>query len=333
MGRRWLVCGILFVLGAGSAPAIARQPIPANPAVAAGPAATSQPPKTYHLKAHPVVALTFDDLPAAGSLPPGDNRVRILTTLTEELRAHHLKGVYGFVNAVSLPGDQDAQQALRIWLAAGMNIGNHTWSHPSLTDSTAAAFEHDIALDEPLLSQFAGSRDWHFFRFPYLEEGDTLAKRDAVRAWLHDHGYRVAQVTLNFNDDSWNDPYARCMAQHNTAAIAWLQQSYLENAAEFLRVGREEELIAFGREVPNVLLLHGTAFTTLMLPDLFKILHQQGFRFASLPKVESNPIYSRNVSAALKDGGSLPNQYLNSRHLPYPPLTDEPYDKLDSLCQ
>jgi peptidoglycan/xylan/chitin deacetylase (PgdA/CDA1 family) len=333
MMHRWLVCAILFALGAGSATAFARRTHTAGSASAAQPAATPQPPKTYHLQRHPVVALTFDDLPAAGSLPPGDNRVRILTTLTEELKAHHLKGVYGFVNAVSLPGDQDAQQALRIWLAAGMNIGSHTWDHPSLTDNTAAFFEHDIALNEPLLAQFAGNRDWHWFRFPYLEEGDTLAKRNDVRAWLQSHGYRVAQVTLNFDDDSWNDPYARCMARHDTAAIAWLKQSYLENAAEFLRVGREEELTAFGHEVPNVLLLHGTAFTTLMLPDLLKILHQQGFRFASLPKVESNPIYFQNVNAALKNGGSLPNQYLDSRNLPYPPLTEEPYDKLHNLCR
>ena len=333
MGHRWLICGILFALGAGSAPAIARQPYPASPAAPTGPAATPPSPRTYHLKRHPVVALTFDDLPAAGSLPPGDDRVRILTTLSQELRAHHLKGVYGFVNAVSLPGDQDAQQSLRIWLAAGMNIGSHTWSHISLTDNTAAEFEHDIALNEPLLSQFAGSRGWHWFRFPYLEEGDTLAKRNDVRSWLQGHGYRVAQVTLNFDDDSWNDPYARCMAQQNTAAIAWLKKSYLENAAEYLRVGREEELTAFGHEIPNVLLLHGTAFTTLMLPDLLKILHQQGFRFAPLPKVESNPIYFQNVNAPSKGGGSLPNQYLDARNLPYPPMTPEPYDQLDKLCR
>ena len=289
--------------------------------------------KHARLKAHPVVALTFDDLPAAGGLAPGESRVRIATTLASELKAHRLKGIYGFVNADDMDGDSDAQQALRIWVQEGMNIGNHTWSHPALSDVTAQAYLEDIARNEPVLAEYGEGHDWRWFRYPYLEEGDTLAKRNAVRSWLRGHGYRVAQVTLNFDDYAWDDPYGRCLVKHDDAAIAWLKQSYLENAAEFIRVGRQEEQIAFGHEIPNVLLLHETAFTTLMLPDLLELLHKQGFRYKPLARVERNRVYSRDPGAALKDGGTLPNQYLNSRHLQYPPFTPEPYDKLNHLCQ
>lgn len=285
-----------------------------------------------HLKRHPVVALTFDDLPAGGGLSPGETRTRIATALADELKANHLKGTYGFVNAVDIQSDPDEQQAMRAWIAAGMKVGNHTWSHPALSDVSAAAYEHNIALNEPVLAAYAGRRDWHWFRYPYLEEGDTLAKRRAVRSWLREHGYRVAEVTLNFNDDDWQDAYGRCVARRNDAAIAWLEQSYMQNAAEFIRVGREEEQIAFGREIPNVLLLHETAFTALMLPRLLELLHQQGFRFEPLARVERNPVYARDPDAALPYGGTLPNEFLNSRHLQYPPFTPEPSDKLNSLC-
>lgn len=289
--------------------------------------------KQARLKAHPVVALTFDDMPAAGDLEPNDTRVRIATALSSVLKAHGLKGVYGFVNASDMEGDSDAQEALRIWVRSGMNIGSHTWSHPSLSDVTAEAYIQDIARNEPVLAEYGKRHDWRWFRYPYLEEGDTLEKRNMVRTWLRQHHYRIAQVTLNFDDDAWDDPYHRCMVKHDDAGIAWLKQSYLQNAAEYLRVGREEEQIAFGREVPNVLLLHETAFTTLMLPDLLEILQKQGFRFETLPKVERNRVYSMDPGATLKDGGTLPNQFLDSRHLPYPPSTPEPYDKLDSLCK
>ncbi len=289
--------------------------------------------KKTPLSKHPLVALTFDDLPAAGGLTPGDNRVRIARQITQELRARHIRGVYGFVNAVSLPGDKDAQQALRIWLHAGMNIGNHTWSHPALDDVSAEDYEREIALDEPLLAAYAGRRDWHWFRYPYLEEGDTLQKHEAVRGWLQAHRYRIAEPTLNFNDDDWQDPYARCVVKNDAAAIDWLKQSYIQNAAEYLRVGREEEQTAFGREVPNVLLLHETAFTTLMLPELLQVMHQQGFKIAKLSRVERDKIYARDPAAGVKGGGTLPNMYLDSRHLPYPNSTPEPEDKLNSLCQ
>lgn len=285
------------------------------------------------LQRHPMVALTFDDLPAAGGLAAGQTRTGTLTKLAHELNAAHLHGTYGFVNAVDLEDDPDTQQALRVWVAAGMNIGNHTWSHPLLSDVTAEAFEENIERDESALRKYAAGHDWHWFRYPDLEEGDTLAKRDHVRAWLREHGYRIAEPTLNFEDDDWSDPYNRCVAKGDEAGIAWLKQSYMENAAEFIRVGREEELIAFGHEIPNVLLLHATGFTTLMLPKLVDLLREQGFRFAPLATIEQDPAYSLDPHVPLPDGGPFPNLFLQARKLKFPPFKPEPVEKLDSICR
>lgn len=290
-------------------------------------------PFTGKLDKHPTVALTFDDLPAAGSLPPGDNRTRIATALAAELKANHLEGTYGFVNAVKLENDPDAQRALKVWVDAGMNIGSHTWSHMALTDHTAEAFEEEIARNEPALAQYAGPRDWHWFRYPFLWEGDTLDKRRAIRAYLIEHGYRIAEVTLDFEDYAWNETYARCSARADDAAIAWLRQSYLETAEEYIRLGREEEHIALGHEIPNVMLLHATAFTTLMLPDLLDLLRREGFRLAALPRVEHNAAYAMDPDAALKYGGTFPDQFMDSHRFPYPPFKPKPFDKLKSLCQ
>src|ERR1017187_2635551 len=132
--RRWFVLlGITLAAGAMTPRAAGQSSY--HPAIPA-----SSQAFTGTLDQHPVVALTFDDLPAAGSLPAGDKRSRIATTLTAELKANHLKGTYGFVNAVKLENDPDAQQALRIWVIAGMNIGNHTWSHPSINSGSVEAF-------------------------------------------------------------------------------------------------------------------------------------------------------------------------------------------------
>lgn len=285
------------------------------------------------LDPHPVVALTFDDLPAAGSLPPNQNRTKILTALTAELKAAHLEGTYGFVNAVKLESDADAQQAMQTWVDAGMNIGSHTWSHIPLSGNTAAAFEKEIAQNEPALAKYAGTRDWHWFRYPFLWEGDTLDKRREVRAFLREHGYRVAQVSLDFEDYAWNDAYGRCVAKNDDAAIAWLKKSYLETATEYIDLGREEEQIAFGHEIPNVMLLHATAFTMLMLPDLLDLLRKQGFTFAALPQVEQDPSYELDPNAALKYGGTLPDQFMDSLHLKYPTFKPKPFEQMKKLCQ
>jgi len=294
---------------------------------------TDAPPASAELDPHPVVALTFDDLPAAGVLPPGESRTQILTRLAAELNAAQLPGAYGFVNAAKLVNDPDGQRALATWVGAGMNIGSHTWSHLSLSDNSAADFENEIALNEPALTKFAGTSDWHWFRYPFLWEGDSLEKRRAVRSYLQLHGYRVAQVSLDFEDYAWNDAYARCTAKGDQAAFAWLKQSYLDTAAEYIRLGREEQRIAFGHEIPNVMLLHATAFTTLMLPQLIHQLRADGFVFSALPQVEQDPAYAMDPDAALKYGGTLPDQFMDSRHLKYPPFKPKPFDKLKALCQ
>lgn len=325
MGYRWQVY-LAFFLAAASARLAQAQP---NRTAGAQPAGSWTTPKP--LKRRPTVALTFDDLPAAGGLPADDTRAGIASRLVAVLKANHLEGTYGFVVGSDLQDDPDAQQALRVWTGAGMSLGNHTWSHPSLDSVSAAAYEHDIALDEPALREYAAGNNWHWFRYPYLEEGNTLKKRNQAGEWLQEHGYRIAQVTLTFQDDDWSDPYNRCVARHDEAGVSWLMQSYLENAAEFIRLGREEEQIAFGHEIPNVLLLHETAFTTLMLPKLLDLLRQQGFRFAPLSRVERNRAYSLDPSAATD--GPLTNQFLNARHLRYPPFKPEPEKRLNSICQ
>jgi peptidoglycan/xylan/chitin deacetylase (PgdA/CDA1 family) len=320
------VLGVLIAAGAASSGA-AQSSRPADPAKAPAKAAA------IALDPHPVVALTFDDVPAAGSLPPGQNRSQIAASLAAELKLAHLEGTYGFVNAVKLEDDPDAQAALRLWVGAGMKIGNHTWAHIALNNHTAEEFEKQIALNEPALAEFTLGSDWHWFRYPYLWEGDTLEKRHAVRAYLKAHGYRTAQVTLDFEDYAWNDAYGRCLAKPNVADLALLRQSYLENAAEYIRLGRQESVLVFGHEIPHVLLLHETAFTTLMLPQLLDLLQQQGFRLSSLPDIEKDPAYSQDPDAALQYGGTLPDQFMDARRLPYPPSAPKPMEKLKDLCR
>jgi peptidoglycan/xylan/chitin deacetylase (PgdA/CDA1 family) len=289
--------------------------------------------KQTAVNAHPVVAITFDDLPAVGTLPPDEGYVDVAKALVSELKANHLEGTYGFVNGDKLASRPGAPEALGIWLDAGMNIGNHSWSHMRLTTNTAEAFEQDIAQNEPTLTQYGEVRDWRWFRYPYLEEGETAEKRRAVRAYLNEDGYRIAQVTLQFADYEWNDAYCRCRAKKDEAAIAKLKQSYLDAAAEDITLGREEEQLVFGREIPDVMLLHETPFTTLMLPDLLDLLRKQGFSFESLAQVESDAAYAEDPDAGSESGGTLQGQFMDSRRLPYPVVKPDPFLEVSQLCQ
>ena len=190
------------------------------------------------------VALTFDDLPAHGPLPPGMTRLDVAKSMIATLKAANAPQVYGFINAAKLEQVPEDRAVLEEWRAAGYLLGNHTYSHMSLTDNTVDAFEKDIAANEPALRSLMGKQDWHWFRYPFLWEGETLEKRNAVRAYLKDHGYRVAQVTLDFEDYAWNAPYARCVAKNDQQAIAWLKSSYLDTARQYIELNQQMSQMA-----------------------------------------------------------------------------------------
>src|SRR5271169_5707909 len=240
------------------------------------------------------LAITMDDLPVNGLLPPGVTRAETTNKVLAILKKRHVPAVYGFINAKKLEGSADGAEALKLW-AAAEPVGNHTYSHMDLEQNTAEAFEREIEENEPaleLLARKAGSGDdWHWFRYPYLHEGDTVEKRRAVRAYLKAHGYRISQVTLDWEDYLWNAAYARCVAKGDTKSNEWLRSSYLSTASEFLDLGRAQAKLIYGHEINYVLLMHLGAFSNTILPEARELLKKKGFKLVTLEEAENDPAY------------------------------------------
>ncbi|HMD38213.1 MAG TPA: polysaccharide deacetylase family protein [Candidatus Acidoferrum sp.] len=281
----------------------------------------------------PQVAITVDDLPSHGDLPSTMKRSEVAKSMIATFKAKGVPMVYGFVNAKWAEEDQDKASVLRIWADAGFPLGNHTYSHIDINTATPEAFEAEIAGDESTLQALMGSKDWHWLRYPYLHEGDSLEKRQAVREYLKEHGYKIAQVTLDFGDYAWNVPYTRCTEKQDTQAIAWLKSSYLQTASESFTFDRKLSAMLFGRDIKYVLLIHIGGFDSVMLPELLDLMKKQGFDFVPLPDAEKDPAYQSDPDAPLPHGGTLLEQLIESKHMKYPPIPERPMQKLDAICR
>jgi peptidoglycan-N-acetylglucosamine deacetylase len=285
------------------------------------------------VRAEPV-AVTFDDLPLNGALAPGMTRSGITRDVLEILKKERVPQVYGFINAGRTEGTADGVEALALWVAGGQRVGNHTYSHPDLTRNTFELFEQNVRQNEPVLQLLDRSDAWRWFRYPYLHEGETLEKRRQVRSLLKQRGYRIAQVTLDYEDYLWNNAYARCMSKPADAkAIAWLRSSYLSTAARFIDADREMAKIVFGREISHVLLLHLGSFSSTILPDVFDLLRQKGFTLVTLEQAQKDSIYESDPDFASPRGGTLLEQWMDARGLKYPPVENKPYKELEAICQ
>jgi peptidoglycan/xylan/chitin deacetylase (PgdA/CDA1 family) len=278
------------------------------------------------------VAVTVDDLPSHGALPPGMNRADVAKSILKTLRDYRVPKVYGFVNAKKLEQHPEDMEVLRLWRAAGFPLGNHTFAHLSLNASSAEEFEQNVAANEATLKTLMARQNWHWFRYPYLWEGDTLEKRHAVRQYLRDHKYRIAQVTLDFEDYLWNGPYARCAEKNDAAAIEWLKSSYMSTATEYIALGRTMAKLIYGREIRHVLLVHIGGFETVMLPQLLDFLKRQNFKFVTLSDAEKDAAYKSDPDIALQDGGTLLDQMMTAKHIEFPP-NSKPYEQLNAVCK
>lgn len=278
------------------------------------------------------MAITFDDLPIHGDKPGAMTRLDIAQSILDTIQREKLPPVYGFVNALKIQTEPETESVLKAWRDAGQPLGNHTWSHINLDQIAPEQFEADIVKNEPMLEKYMASADWHWLRYPYLDEGNTVAKRREVRAWLAAHHYQIAEVSMDFEDYLWNDPFARCSAKGDTAAIQKLHDSYLATADQYLTFFRTLSKTIYGRDVKYILLLHVGAFDARMFPELLALYRSRGISFVSLPEATQDPIYAEDPDVGVKGGGAIQELMMAKRKLPFP-LNGKPYKELEAACR
>jgi peptidoglycan-N-acetylglucosamine deacetylase len=278
------------------------------------------------------MAITFDDLPAHGDKPAGLTRLDIVQSILTTLKRERMPPSYGFINGKRPEEDASSPAVLEAWRAAGQPLGNHTWAHGDLNKETAEEFEANAAKVEPVLKQLMGGEDWHWFRYPFLHEGDTVLKRRAVRAWLAAHGYKIAEVSMDFGDYLWNAPYARCMDKHDDASIRRLHDSYLSVADQYYGAFRQLSQMVYGRDVKYVLLMHVGAFDARMLPELLALYRGNGVSFISLRSAISDPAYRDDPDIGEPTGGAFLELMMQKKKLKFPE-NSKPYKELDDMCR
>ena len=326
-------CGAVLVAGAG---ALAQAPVPAPPPAATGPAKSKAPLKPAPATGPLEVAITFDDLPSHGQRPPEISRLEIAQSILATLRANGMPPTYGFINGAKTEDDPETMAVLTAWRAAGQPLGNHTWSHPNLKETDAQLFIAEIEANQPMLRTLAATnpagQDWHWFRYPYLQEGETAASHATVRTWLLGHGYRIAEVGTDFEDYAWNNPYARCLAKHDEAGLKYLHDSYLQTAASFLDVYRILAQQLYGHDILYILLMHVGAFDAKMLPELLQLYRAHGFRFVSLAEASKSAVYAEDPGSDYQGGGPITEALTWNRKLPFP-HAQKPMKELEALCR
>jgi peptidoglycan/xylan/chitin deacetylase (PgdA/CDA1 family) len=253
-------------------------------AVAAGfnsvPVLAQQPP--------PQFSITMDDFhwQNAVKLTAYERNQSILDTL----RAHSVKAMLFVIGGNIQEGE--GKQLLSAWDGAGHVIGNHTYSHRNLNAPTTdlKAYQDDILRAEALLKDFPRFRK--YFRFPMLKEGETAAKRDAIREFLATHGYRIGHVTIDNSDWLIDQRLTARLRTNPNADVKPYRDFYLEHM--WSRASYYDSLArrVLGYPVKHTLLMHFNLLNGLFLADLMAMFKLKGWRPIDAEEAFGDPLFA-----------------------------------------
>lgn len=268
------------------------------------------------------VAITIDDLPRGGD--GGGRAFADIRQMTERLLTP-LREQKIPVTAFVHPGRTelnaaDLRRILDLWLDAGAELGNHTWSHADLNRVPVAEYEQDILKAEAVLRPIveAHGKKLEFFRYPMLHAGATAETKRAIEQFLSDHHYRNGFVTLDNSDYMFA---AACLRPELRARVDREYLPYLESVIAFFEV-RSVEVV--GREFPQIMLMHANELNSEKMPEILAMFHRRGYRFVSLADALRDDAYRLPESYVGTGGFSWIHRWSMTKGMPNKGEPDEP---------
>jgi peptidoglycan/xylan/chitin deacetylase (PgdA/CDA1 family) len=241
------------------------------------------------------IAVTIDDLPLNGPRV-GAARLRAMTeSLLAALDRHRVPAV-GFVNESLLyvPGETDEMiSILTAWRDAGVELGNHTFSHLGFRNASLAAYEDDFVRGDALTRMLLGQKGQkpRYFRHPFLQTGPTQELEQSFEDFLSVRGYRVAPVTIDILDWMFLSAYAKARAEGDAAMLKRVSEEYLKYAAVKFDFCEKVSAELFGRPIRHVLLLHANELNADNFDALARMLEGRGYKFVTLERALEDPAY------------------------------------------
>lgn len=259
------------------------------------------------------LVITVDDLPGP---KPGTDKgnthladlQRYNQTIPAVLKAHHVPAV-GFVNEgkLQVQGERDARVALlESWVNAGLELGNHTYSHKNMDSLRVEEFEDETVRGDPvtrLLMASVGKKN-RYFRHPFLSAGEKAESKAVFEAFLKSRGYTVAPVTVDASDYMFASALFDARTRGDKEAEERCKKDYLEYSRVAFGWSEKQSQDLFGRQIPQILLIHDNEINTAMLDALLTNLEKDGYRFVTMEEALADPAYQTEDKFVSHEGVS-----------------------------
>lgn len=248
--------------------------------------------------AHREVAFTFVSVPdMRSSLDDALTVEQTTRKLLETIKANGIPAV-GFVGGRGLfkEGEKVPRtEPLKMWLDAGLELGNQTFSHRWLFKTPLKEFEEDVVRGEAVTRQLLGERGLplKYFLYPYLNTGPDLETKTAFEKFLRERGYTFAPVTIDNMDWLFARVYDEARERGDIETMERVGKEYVPYMESMFEFYEKLSLDVLGYELPQVLMLSASKLNALYLEDLVQMLKRRGYSFISLDAAMKDKAYQQ----------------------------------------
>lgn len=269
------------------------------------------------------VALTFDDLPGGQTCAP-DAVEAMNRKLVGTIATHRIPAVGLVVGGRLCERHRSALPALlAIWLDAGLELGNHSFSHFDLNDTPLARYQADVIRGDSAIRDLMERRGLKpkYFRHPFLHAGRTLHTQQAFERFLVERGYRIAPVTVDNQEWVFAEVYAKAKHRGDEAMTRRVGESYVAYMDEVFAFFEKWSVEVAGYEVRQVVLLHANQLNADYLDELILMMQRRGYAFISLDRALEDPAYRSTDTYVGPRGLSWLHRWALSKGMP---MREEP---------
>jgi peptidoglycan/xylan/chitin deacetylase (PgdA/CDA1 family) len=208
----------------------------------------------------------------------------------------------GFVNESKMYKNGELQNwqadMLNSWLKSGLDLGNHTFSHPDYNKVTFKQFSNNVIKGERISRKLltANGKTLKYFRHPYLHVGNTKLKADSLSEFLKSRGYVVAPVTIDNEDYLFALAFKRAKDKGDDNLAGQIGKDYVSYMEQKLRYYEAQAGKLFGRDICQILLIHASLLNSEYLDSLIDMFKRSGYKFVSMDEALKDSAYKTEIT-------------------------------------